>query len=213
MAVDRDFEQTMYRHTEAAPLEDDLFTTFADRVLRRVDEVIDGRFCQWPPQELDRRFLRLLRPHLGKDRAVPLGLFCEQLDLTPRALKNLVQILRLDFGVQIGASRESDAGGYYLISTEAESVESTDQLWKQAITMLRVVRAGAFTPATYTIFGWETPNIEAAIDDLTPSGLTFERFPFFEQDPRAIWHAPNGAKVAWFKDPDGNTLSLSQHPA
>ena len=80
-------------------------------------------------------------------------------------------------------------------------------------TMLRVVRAGAFTPATYTIFGWETPNIEAAIDDLTPSGLTFERFPFFEQDPRAIWHAPNGAKVAWFKDPDGNTLSLSQHPA
>ena len=79
--------------------------------------------------------------------------------------------------------------------------------------MLRVVRAGAFTPAPYTIFGWETPDLEAVIDDLTTRGLTFERFGFFEQDDRAIWKAPNGAKIAWFKDPDGNTLSLSQHPA
>ncbi len=79
-------------------------------------------------------------------------------------------------------------------------------------TMLRVVRAGPFTPAPYTIFGWQTENIEASIDELARQGVTFERFGFFEQDERAVWHAPGGAKVAWFKDPDGNTLSISFHP-
>ncbi len=78
-------------------------------------------------------------------------------------------------------------------------------------TMLRVVRAGTFTPAPYTVFGWETVDIEACVDDLVKQGVTFERFGFFEQDERAIWHAPGGAKVAWFKDPDGNTLSISSH--
>ncbi|MFC6644935.1 VOC family protein [Granulicella cerasi] len=77
--------------------------------------------------------------------------------------------------------------------------------------MLRVVRVGEFTPASYTIFGWETANIEADVEALAAKGVVFERFSNFEQDPRGIWTAPNGNKVAWFKDPDGNTLSLSQH--
>ena len=79
-------------------------------------------------------------------------------------------------------------------------------------TMLRVVRTGAFTPAPYTIFGWESDNLESCIDELSAQGVTFERYGFFEQDDRAIWHAPGGAKVTWFKDPDGNTLSISFHP-
>ena len=78
-------------------------------------------------------------------------------------------------------------------------------------TMLRVVRAGNFTPAPFTIFGWEAPDIEAAIDQLAAKGVEFLRIGFFEQDERGIWRAPNGNAVAWFKDPDGNTLSLSKH--
>jgi len=78
-------------------------------------------------------------------------------------------------------------------------------------TMLRVVRTGAFTPAPFTIFGWETTDIEADVQALTAKGIEFLRFAYFEQDPRGIWTAPNGNKVAWFKDPDGNTLSLSSH--
>ena len=78
--------------------------------------------------------------------------------------------------------------------------------------MLRVVRAGAFTPAPFTVFGWETPNMDETIDDLAQRGITFLRYPHFPQDDRAVWHAPGGAKVAWFQDPDGNNLSLSQHP-
>jgi len=46
---------------------------------------------------------------------------------------------------------------------------------------------------------------------MTAKGVVFERYGFFEQDPLGIWSAPGGGKVAWFKDPDGNTLSVSQH--
>jgi catechol 2,3-dioxygenase-like lactoylglutathione lyase family enzyme len=82
-----------------------------------------------------------------------------------------------------------------------------------AQTMLRVVRSGAFTPAPFTIFGWETCNLHADIATLTARGVTFLRFPHFEQDEAGIWTASDGARVAWFHDPDGNTLSLSEHPA
>ncbi len=79
-------------------------------------------------------------------------------------------------------------------------------------TTLRVVRTGAFTPAPFTIFGWEVSGIEGCVDDLIAGGINLLRFSFFEQDERGIWDAPGGARVAWFKDPDGNTLSVSQHP-
>lgn len=79
-------------------------------------------------------------------------------------------------------------------------------------TVLRVVKMPEpFTPNTYTVFGWEVDNIEETIDELTGNGLTFLRYESVEQDDRAIWHAPGRAKIAWFQDPDGNTLSLSQH--
>ena len=77
--------------------------------------------------------------------------------------------------------------------------------------MLRVVRAGDFTPAPFTIFGWGTDRIDACVDELAREGVQFLRFGFLEQDERGIWRAPDGARVAWFKDPDGNTLSVSQH--
>jgi len=77
--------------------------------------------------------------------------------------------------------------------------------------MLRIIRADGFTPQPFGIFGWESPNVEADVKALTAKGIEFLRFGFFEQDTLGIWTAPNGNKVAWFKDPDGNTLSLSSH--
>jgi catechol 2,3-dioxygenase-like lactoylglutathione lyase family enzyme len=82
-----------------------------------------------------------------------------------------------------------------------------------AQTMLRVVRTPQpFTPNHFTIFGWEVDDIHATIADLTTRGVEFLRIGYFEQDPDGVWTAPGGAQVAWFKDPDGNTLSLSNHP-
>ena len=81
-------------------------------------------------------------------------------------------------------------------------------------TMLRIARVGDFTPFPFTILGWQVTDIEQIVADLTAKGLKFQRYTFLDQSPSGIWTAPgNVAKVAWFTDPDGNTLSLSQHEA
>jgi catechol 2,3-dioxygenase-like lactoylglutathione lyase family enzyme len=68
-----------------------------------------------------------------------------------------------------------------------------------------------FTPAPFTILGWQVTDIEKMAAGLQAKGVHFERFGFFKQDDLGIWTAPTGDKVAWFKDPDGNILSVSQH--
>lgn len=79
-------------------------------------------------------------------------------------------------------------------------------------TTIRIVRVGEFTPFPFTLLGWDVADIEAAVKDLADKGVEFHRYTFLEQSPTGIWTAPGGAaKVAWFSDPDGNTLSLSQH--
>lgn len=65
--------------------------------------------------------------------------------------------------------------------------------------------------APYTVLGWRAPNITAAVKALTKAGVQFERYPGMQQDELGIWTSPGDGKVAWFKDPDGNTLSISQH--
>ncbi len=79
-------------------------------------------------------------------------------------------------------------------------------------TMLRVVRVKDFTPFPFTLLGWEVSKIEDVVSGLEKKGVVFERYGWFEQDKLGIWTAPGGAKVAWFKDPDGNLLSVSEHP-
>lgn len=79
--------------------------------------------------------------------------------------------------------------------------------------MIRVVKAQQFTPVQYTILGWQVKGIERVVAGLQEKGVRFEHFGFFKQDELGIWIAPSGDKVAWFKDPDGNTLSVSEHVA
>jgi catechol 2,3-dioxygenase-like lactoylglutathione lyase family enzyme len=80
-------------------------------------------------------------------------------------------------------------------------------------TLLRVAKAQAFTPSSATVLGWEVTDLGEAVRALAAKGVHFEQFnlPFLSQDALGIWTAPNGDRVAWFKDPDGNTLSVSCH--
>jgi catechol 2,3-dioxygenase-like lactoylglutathione lyase family enzyme len=80
--------------------------------------------------------------------------------------------------------------------------------------MIRLGMAKEHTPARGTVLGWQAPDIVAAVNELMEAGVRFERYNFdwMKQDELGIWTTPTGAKVAWFKDPDGNTLSLSEHP-
>jgi catechol 2,3-dioxygenase-like lactoylglutathione lyase family enzyme len=76
---------------------------------------------------------------------------------------------------------------------------------------LRVALAKEVKPAPFTVLGWDVKNIRATVLDLNKAGITCEIFGFFKQDGLGIWTAPGGDQVAWFKDPDGNLLSVSHH--
>jgi catechol 2,3-dioxygenase-like lactoylglutathione lyase family enzyme len=78
--------------------------------------------------------------------------------------------------------------------------------------MLRLGMAKELPPARGTVLGWQVPDIAAAVRDLEAAGVRFERYDFVKQDELGVWTTPTGARVAWFKDPDGNILSLSEHP-
>jgi catechol 2,3-dioxygenase-like lactoylglutathione lyase family enzyme len=82
---------------------------------------------------------------------------------------------------------------------------------KAGETTIRIAKGAKFTPAGYTVLGWEVKDIVAVVGWLAKRGVTFEKYPFVQDQERGIWTAPNGDKVAWFKDPDGNILSVSQH--
>jgi len=76
--------------------------------------------------------------------------------------------------------------------------------------MVRIVKVPDFTALRSTVLGWEVEDVEAIVTWLMGRGVVFDKYPFV-QDPRGVWTAPGGDKVAWFKDPDGNVLSVSQH--
>jgi len=76
---------------------------------------------------------------------------------------------------------------------------------------IRIVKMPNFTPLQCTVLGWEVRDIEAVVSWLTQRGVECEKYPFVQDKERGIWTAPSGDRVAWFKDPDGNVLSLAQH--
>lgn len=78
--------------------------------------------------------------------------------------------------------------------------------------MLRLGMGKERPPVRGTVLGWQVPDITATVRDLERAGVRFERYEYLKQDNLGIWTLPTGAKVAWFKDPDGNILSLSEHP-
>ena len=77
-------------------------------------------------------------------------------------------------------------------------------------TMLRVTAVPELTPAGYTVAGWLVDDIAAVVKALVDVGVEFRRFEGMEQDELGVWTTPDGGKVAWFNDPDGNVLSLTQ---
>ena len=77
---------------------------------------------------------------------------------------------------------------------------------------LRVTLVADKAETPYTVLGWDVDDLTAAVAALRARGVTFHRYPGMDQDSDDAWTAPDGTKVAWFSDPDGNVLSLSRHP-
>ena len=78
-------------------------------------------------------------------------------------------------------------------------------------TMLRVTTVKEHQPAPFTVLGWHVKSIEHTVSELSAAGISFQRYSGLnDESPHGIWTAPSGARIAWFKDPDGNVLSVTQ---
>lgn len=87
------------------------------------------------------------------------------------------------------------------------------QVFDASGTMLRVTAVGDYSPAPFTILGWQVDSIESTVERLALAGVSLLRYKGMnENDPRGIWTSPAGARVAWFHDPDGNVLSVTEFP-
>jgi len=78
-------------------------------------------------------------------------------------------------------------------------------------TRVRIGEMPNLQPAQFTVLGWEVPDMEEAVSDLQSRGVELQKYGLKGQDERGVWTTPGGDKVAWFKDPSGNVLSVSQH--
>lgn len=76
---------------------------------------------------------------------------------------------------------------------------------------LRVSPVPATRPSEHTVAGFAVADIDAVAAALAERQVAAERFPHFRHDARGVWHAPDGARVLWFRDPDGNLLSVVQY--
>ena len=83
-------------------------------------------------------------------------------------------------------------------------------VFQEGPVMLRVQIVEGFEPPGYTVHGWQVNDITAEIARLGLKGITFQTFAHLDQDADGIWSTPAGDKIAWFKDPSGNTLSLTE---
>lgn len=79
--------------------------------------------------------------------------------------------------------------------------------------MLRATLVSGFTPQPFTILGWQVQDARATANNMTEGDIVFERYPGLSQDKDGLWRAPGGALIGWFKDPDGNLLSITQLPS
>lgn len=77
-------------------------------------------------------------------------------------------------------------------------------------TTIRVQKVDGFKPQPFTALGWTVEDINAVVAALQRKDVICERFPGMDQDAQGVWASPSGARVAWFKDPDGNVLSLTE---
>lgn len=77
-------------------------------------------------------------------------------------------------------------------------------------TMLRIQKVETLTKVGYTALGWQVGAIDEAVEVLGKRGIRFDRYPGLPQDEQGVWTTPEGNKIAWFSDPDGNTLSLTE---
>ena len=98
-----------------------------------------------------------------------------------------------------------------VLGLTCQSEDSFALVFKLEESTLRVQKVEAVPKVNHTVLGWDVANIEDCVKELTRKGVSFERYAQLPQNELGIWPSPSGAQIAWFKDPDGNILSVTQY--
>ena len=114
------------------------------------------------------------------------------------------------FGATTNAPRAIEFYGH-LLGLPMRSDDAFAVVFDACGTELRLQKVERLTPHPFTVLGWQVADIVRIVDRLVAAGVRPERYDWLEQDAHGIWLAPSGARVAWFKDPDGNLLSVAQY--
>jgi catechol 2,3-dioxygenase-like lactoylglutathione lyase family enzyme len=115
----------------------------------------------------------------------------------------------------VATVRPDDAKAFYGEILGLRLVEDSPfaLVFDGAGTMLRVQKVQELVPARHTALGWSVADIRAEVAALVARGVVFDRYPGLDQDEQGVWTSPAGGRIAWFRDPDGNVLSLTEFPA
>jgi predicted enzyme related to lactoylglutathione lyase len=116
------------------------------------------------------------------------------------------------FGATTNATRAVDFYGRVL-GLRQQSDDAFAIVFDAGGVELRLQKVERVTAQPFTVLGWQVADIDHVVDRLVAAGIGPERYVGLAQDRRGIWSAPSGARVAWFKDPDGNLLSVAQYPS
>ena len=111
------------------------------------------------------------------------------------------------------AAKDAAASRDFYENVLGLTVESEDDwaiVFNLGGTMLRMQKNVDFTPQQFTVLGWHVDDIAAAMAELRGKGVKFEQYPWMPPESDGVMEFPGGAKVAWFLDPSGNNLSLTQ---
>ena len=114
------------------------------------------------------------------------------------------------------ATRDLEAAGaFYGSILRLPLVEANEfaRVYDANGTQLRVSLVESLTEAPHTVLGWRVAEIARTTAEFRAAGVQLKRYPEMDQDDDGVWVAPDGTRIAWFSDPDGNTLSLQQEPA
>jgi len=111
------------------------------------------------------------------------------------------------------ATAESTKSRYFyesILEFHCVSEDAFAIVFDLGVSSLRIQKVPSVPETNYTVLGWEVTNIQQSVAELSNKGVEFEIFSQLPQDELGIWLSPSGASIAWFKDPDGNTLSLTE---
>lgn len=112
----------------------------------------------------------------------------------------------------VGCTDSAKARAFYvdLLDLDLVSEDAFALVLRTGATIVRVQKLDKIVPQPFTVLGWQVHDIRIVAARLQRKGAVFERYKGMDQDQTGVWQSPSGARIVWFKDPDGNLLSLTE---